>query len=92
MDAYAQAINSIIKEQQAIIGPIALEQAKKVSGLQVNSSDNIKVTGNKKEVLTNLVNQFAKLFGRASIEVCKEAFQPFQDKIPQNEIPDILKN
>ncbi len=92
MDPYVQAISRIIKDQQAIIGPVALDQAKKVSGLQVESSDEIKIAGNKKEVLTNLVNQYAKLFGRASIEVCKEAFSIFADKIPATEVPDILKN
>ena len=92
MDPLAQAISRIIKEQQAIIGPIALDQAKKVSGLEVSGVDNIKVSGNKKEVLGNLVDQYAKLFGKASIEVCKEAFSSMSDKIPQTDIPDILKN
>lgn len=92
MDPHAQIISKIIKEQQAIIGPIALDQAKKVSGLEISGTDNIKITGNKKEVLGNLVNQYAKLFGQASIEVCKEVFSSFSDKIPQSEIPDILKN
>ena len=91
MDTYAQVISNIIKEQQAIIGPIALDQAKKVSGLEVNGTD-VKITGNKKEVLDALVNQYSKLFGKASIEVCKEAFEPFQDKIPGTDVPDILKN
>lgn len=91
MDPFAQAASRIIKEQQAIIGPIALDQAKKVSGLQVSSADDVQISGNKKEVLGNLVNQFSKLFGKASVEVCKEAFSPFSDKIPATEIPDILK-
>lgn len=91
MDPYAQAISRIIKEQQAIIGPIAVDQAKKVSGLEVNGDD-IKIAGNKKEVLGELVNQYAKLFGRASVEVCKEAFSSFADKISPADIPDILKN
>jgi hypothetical protein len=91
MDPYTAAISRIIKEQQAIVGPLALDQAKKVSGLDVSNADDFKISGNKKEVLGALVNQFAKLFGQASVEVCKEAFQPFTDKIPQNEIPDILK-
>lgn len=92
MDAFAQAIGRIIKEQQEIIGPVALDQAKKVSGLEVNSADDVKVIGNKKQVLEGLVNQYAKLFGRASIEICKEAFTPYSDKIPASEVPDILKN
>ncbi|MBI1872186.1 hypothetical protein HYS10_02075, partial [Candidatus Collierbacteria bacterium] len=73
-------------------GPLALEQAKKVSGLEVSSADDVKVTGNGKEVLDNLVKQYEKLFGKASIQVCKEAFEPYSDKIPANEVPDILKN
>lgn len=92
MDLYAEAISRIIKEQQAIIGPIALDQAKKVSGLEFVDLNNIKITGNKKDVLGSLVNQYAKLFGRASVEVCKEAFAQVAEKIPSNETPDILKN
>jgi len=92
MDPFITAISRIIKEQQAIIGPIALDQAKKVSGLEVGGVDDVKITGNKKEVLTDLVNQYAKLFGRASIEICKEAFEAVADKIPQTEVPDVLKN
>lgn len=92
MDPYVEAVSRIIKEQQSIIGPVALDQAKKVSGLEVSGVDDIKIAGNKKEVLGSLVNQYAKLFGRASIEVCKEAFSEVSDKIPQSEVPDILKN
>ena len=92
MDPIAQAASKIIKEQQAIIGPMALDQAKKVSGLTVTSADDIKVTGNKKQTLDNLVKQFEKLFGKASVQVCKEAFEPYANKIPASEIPDILKN
>lgn len=92
MDPYVQAISRIIKEQQAIIGPIALDQAKKVSGLEVTGVDDVKIVGNKKEVLGDLVNQYSKLFGKASIEVCKEAFSAVSDKISQTDVPDILKN
>lgn len=92
MDSVAQAASKIIKEQEAIIGPIALDQAKKVSGLAVTTSDDVKITGNKKQTLENLVKQFEKLFGKASVQVCKEAFEPFSEKIPQTDIPDILKN
>lgn len=87
-----QAVSRIIKEQQSIIGPVAIDQANKVAGLQVGGCDDVKILGNKKEVLNNLVNQYAKLFGRASVEVCKEAFLPYADKIPSSEVPEILKN
>ena len=90
MDPYAQAISKIIKEQQAIIGPVALEQAKKVGGLQITGLDSITIIGSRKDALTNLVGQYAKLFGQASVEVCKEAFSHFASQIPSSEIPDIL--
>lgn len=92
MDTFAQAASRIIKEQQAIIGPVALDQAKKVSGLQITSVDDIKIIGNKKEVLGNLVSQYAKVFGMASVEVCKEAFAAVSNEISPTDIPDILKN
>lgn len=92
MDPVAQAASRIIKEQQAIIGPVAIDQAKKVTGITFSGSDDLKITGNKKEVLENLVKQYEKLFGKASIQVCKDAFEPFSDKIAQSDIPDILKN
>lgn len=91
MDPVAQAASKIIKEQQAIIGPIALDQAKKVSGLAI-AGDDVKITGNKKQVLENLVRQFEKLFGQASIQVCRDAFDQFSEEIPQTDIPDILKH
>lgn len=91
MDPVAQAASKIIKEQQAIIGPIALDQAKKVNGLAI-AGDDVKITGNKKQVLENLVRQFEKLFGQASIQVCRDAFDQFSEKIPQTDIPDILKH
>lgn len=92
MDPFVLAISRIVKEQQSIIGPVALEQAKKVSGLQMVDLDNIKIVGDKKQVLENLVKQYSKLFGQTSIEVCKEAFAASSNKIPQEQIPDILKN
>ena len=92
MDPFNQAISKIIKEQESIIGPVALDQARKVSGLTVDSADKVQVQGNKKEILEGLVNQYSKLFGKASIEVCKDSIKPFADKIPATDIPDILKN
>lgn len=91
MNPFAQIVSSIIKEQQSIIGPMAVEQARKVEGLQIKTLDEIVIVGNGKVVLGNLVTQFSKFFGQASIEVCKDAFEPYAASIPQSEIPDILK-
>lgn len=92
MDPVAQAASKIIKEQQAIIGPVALDQAKKVKGFTIVGVDDIKVVGDKKLALEGLVKQFEKLFGKASVQVCKEAFSNYTDKIAPSDIPDVLKN
>lgn len=91
MDIQTQIADKIVKEQEAIIGPVALEQARKVSGLTIDDSENIKLEGDKKLILENLIKQYEKLFGLTSIEVCKEAVHEVKDKIPQEDLPDILK-
>lgn len=71
MDVFAEAAQKIIREQEGIIGPVALEQAKKVPGLNVNGK--VSIEGDQKEVLNKLIKQYEQLFGQASVEVCKEA-------------------
>ncbi len=90
MDITPQLVEKIIKEQENIIGPVALEQARKVEGLEVVSDDNIKIVGNAKEVLEKLVDQYAKLFGQASIEVCREAVKGIITQAPKDQIPSVL--
>lgn len=90
MEPYSQIASNIIKDQEEIIGPIALEQAKKVSGMAIISVDDITISGNAKDVLTHLVDLYAKLFGKASIEVCREAAR--ESKILTSEqLPEILR-
>ena len=89
----AQVVEKIILEQEKIIGPIALEQAKKVQGLSVDwSKHEVKLEGNEKEILEKLVKQYELLFGRASVEVCKEAVGSITDKASLTDLPEILKD
>ena len=90
MDIIPQLAEKIIKEQESIIGPIALEQARKVDGLEVISDNKVKIVGNSKEVLQNLVDQYAKLFGQASIEVCREAVRGIIGQGQRDQIPQVL--
>lgn len=93
MISYLQLVNLIIKEQQSILGPIAIEQARQVSGLQVDDKGNSQIEGNEKKILSDLVVQYSNLFGSASIQVCKEAINPLlsnSERLP--EIPDVLKD
>lgn len=91
MDIFAQTVEKIVKAQEDIVGPVAVEQAKKVNGLSIDwARREIKVTGNKKAVLEDLVAQYGHLFGRASIEVCKEAVKGHLADLPKDQIPSSL--
>lgn len=81
----------IIIAQERVIGPLALEQAKKVSGLSVDpQSGNVGITGDAKTVLGNLVKNYEHLFGQASVEVCKDAVKNVIDEVPKEQIPPVL--
>jgi hypothetical protein len=84
-------ITKIIQEQETIIGPIAFDEARKVAGLSIGSNGDVKITGNSKDVLGHLVEQYEHLFGRASVEVCKDAIKEVSPTPAPEELPDILK-
>lgn len=92
MDIYAQITEKIITEQENIIGPIALEQAKKVPGLTVDlGKHEITFAGDKKEILNKLVDNYKHLFGQASVEVCKDAIKGLVSKVPADSLPQQLQ-
>lgn len=92
MDPFAQAALKIIKEQQGIIGPLALEQAAKVNGLKVDwENQEVEITGNKTEVLDDLVEQYKSFFGQTSVEVCKDAVKSILQTLPQAQVPNLLR-
>ena len=91
-DAFNQMVIKIISEQENIIGPLAVEQAEKVEGLKINWKEKqISINGDEKIIVNSLVKQYEKIFGQASIEICKEVASSFLDKLTKNEIPAILQ-
>lgn len=92
MSIYDQFATNIIKEQELIMGPVAWEQANKVTGLRVDLQNHtVSVAGNSKEVLGKLVAQYEWLFGRASREVCKDAVRPLLSQVSTEEVPAVLR-
>jgi hypothetical protein len=92
MDIFAQMAIKIIKEQESIIGPIALEQAKKVQGLDVDwSKKEAKISGNESATLEKLVEQYQHLFGQTSVEVCKDAVKSMKSDVPTDKMPPLLR-
>lgn len=86
-------VKSIVEHQQQIVGPLAVEQANKVTGLKVLDGQNITVSvsgSDDKKILAQLVEKYEVLFGRASIEVCKDAIREIRPKISAEVLPDIL--
>jgi hypothetical protein len=83
----------IIKQQELIIGPIAWDEARKVSGLHIGNmqAGEVSVEGDQKDILNKLVAQYSRLFGQVSTEACKEAVQDLIVELPADQIPDSLK-
>jgi len=91
MDIYAQIAKRIITQQEAVIGPVAVEQAQAVSGLKVDwSNKQVNVSGDGAKVIDKLVQQYKTLFGQISVEVCKEAAGPLMGKLPAGKQPKAL--
>ncbi len=92
MDLFTKIIEEIIKEQEIIIGPIAIEQASKVNGLKIDwQNHQVSLEGDKTQILSNLVEQYRTLFGQASVEVCKEAINHYRDRILPDQLPQNLR-
>lgn len=86
---HASLATSIIKHQESIIGPLSWSEAGKVSGLNVKDHK-VRITGDGKKVLEDLVQQYAQLFGQASVEACKEAVHTNLPKHDLDSLPSIL--
>lgn len=93
MTAYGQISTRIIKDQELIIGPLAWEEARKVSGLDVVDPKNgdVAISGDGKSIIDSLVARYVKLFGKASQEACKESVQDLLADMKSEEIPAMLK-
>lgn len=92
MDTFGQLAQKIIREQENIIGPLALEQAQTVPGLEVgDGGKEIHFKGDEKEIIETLVEKYRDLFGKASVEVCRDAARTFIPKLPKDKVPQILQ-
>lgn len=94
---YQQAIVVITKEQEKIIGHNLAKQL--INGVASLKFDNagepiLEEGADPKKILGDLVDQYASLFGRASVEVSREAIQNLSSSnvsFSANELPDNLR-
>ncbi|MBP7967651.1 MAG: hypothetical protein IT215_01660 [Chitinophagaceae bacterium] len=91
MDEYKKAVSRIIKQQRSVMGPIAIDLARRVDGLTITNSNDIQIKGDGSIILSNLVNEYANLFGRAAVEVCKDAIKEMHPPLPFSQLPKVLQ-
>ena len=89
---FVDLARSIVKRQEQIIGPLAVEQANSVPHFHIDpSSMEVEMTGNPQSILESLVEQYRDFFGRAAVEVCKEVVAQFASKISPDQLPKSLQ-
>lgn len=92
MDLYAKIVVKIIEQQEAIIGPVAVEQAQLVNGLTLDwPNHQVTLSGDGVSVVDKLVAQYKTLFGQISVEVCREAAAKLLPELPAAQQPKSLQ-
>lgn len=93
MDVYAQIAEKIIEGQEAIIGPVAVEQAKQVANLVVDwEQKSVTIVGDKIQAIEDLVQTYQNLFGQISVEVSKESAADVLASLANDLRPLILRD
>lgn len=91
-EIFAKIAEKIIAGQESIIGPIAIEEAKMVEGLNVDWKEKtITFTGDHTQIIEKLIEKYRDFFGQVSVEVCREATKKMISEIPKDELPPLLK-
>lgn len=89
---FDQIAEKIIEQQEAVIGPLAVEQAKRVKRLKINwPQHEVDVSGDPQQAIDELVNQYKELFGQLAVETCKDAVSRFVSKLPAGQVPKSLQ-
>jgi hypothetical protein len=87
-DLYRRIVIRIIEEQESIIGPLALDRAKKVPGMNVDwSHHDVQMDGDNMSLIDLLIRQYSDFFGQAAVEVCKEAASSLLSQLPPEQRP-----
>ncbi|HSW85509.1 MAG TPA: hypothetical protein VLF79_02770 [Candidatus Saccharimonadales bacterium] len=92
MDIYAQIVVKIIKSQEAIIGPVAIEQAQRIPHIKLDwPHEKVSIDGDEAKAVDALVDVYKELFGQISVEVSKEAASGLLGQLKSAELPEALK-
>jgi len=89
---FSEIVVRIIESQENIIGPIALQQAKQVNGLDVDwQNKKVDIKNNSPKVVDALVNKYKDLFGDMAVQTCQDVARQLVTQLPPAEQPQTLK-
>ena len=93
MDIYEQIAVKIVAGQETIIGPVAVEQAQRVSHLKLDWGKHEAAIdkGNGVETLEGLIKVYQELFGQISVEVSRQSAATLLSQLADNQLPAALK-
>ena len=82
----------IIEKQETIIGPVAVEQAKRVKGLTVNWPEHsVAIKGSPQTAIDDLIERYKELFGQIAVQASREAVASITTQLPANQLPRSLQ-
>lgn len=91
-ELFDQIAEKIIEQQEAIIGPVAIEQAKRVKELKIDwPKHDVDISGSPQTAIDELVAQYKELFGQIAVETCKEAVSRYLAQLPADQQPKSLR-
>lgn len=86
---YQKAVFNIIDIQKQIIGPLALDMARRVQNISVGKNGEVEIAGDPLTVLHQLVKEYEVLFGELSVKVSRDSIRDMQ--FAPTELPEILR-
>jgi pimeloyl-ACP methyl ester carboxylesterase len=93
MDEYQELAQAIIDKQGTILGmDMALDRARRVSGLVIDGSGHITaVPENSLEMLKSLIGSYEQLLGPIGITFAKDAIKDVVQHNPDLVLPELLR-
>lgn len=85
---YQKAVLSIVNTQKQIIGPLALDMARRVDNITIINGS-VEITGDPLTVLHKLVKEYEVLFGELSVKVSRDSIKEMN--FNPAELPEILR-
>lgn len=91
-DIFEQIAEKIIEQQEAVIGPVAVDRAKLVQELKINwPQHDVDISGSPQTAIDELVAQYKELFGQIAVETCKDAVASILAQLPKEQQPKSLQ-